>query len=115
MALATPTPVFKPQIPTGLFLEPRLFSLITGYWWLEPLLRIGALLRNNLAPINKQLSFPGGSEVKSLPAMWETHVKSLDWEDLLEKANPMNERVWRAKEMNERVHRVAKSRTRLSN
>ena len=39
------------------------------------MLRIGALLRNNLAPVNKQLSFPGGSEIKSLPAMCETQVE----------------------------------------
>ena len=31
------------------------------------------------------LSFPGGSVVKNLPAMQETRVRSLDWEDPLEK------------------------------
>ena len=29
--------------------------------------------------------FPGGSEVKNLPAMWETWVRSLGQEDPLEK------------------------------
>ena len=29
--------------------------------------------------------FCGGSLVKNLPAMWETWVPSLDWEDPLEK------------------------------
>ena len=29
--------------------------------------------------------FPGGSVVKNLPAMWETWVRSLGWEDPLEK------------------------------
>ena len=29
--------------------------------------------------------FPGGSVVKNLPAMQETHVRSLGWEDALEK------------------------------
>ena len=29
--------------------------------------------------------FPGGQMVKHLPAMWETQVRSLDWEDPLEK------------------------------
>ena len=29
--------------------------------------------------------FPSGSEVKHLPAMWETRVQSLGWEDPLEK------------------------------
>ena len=31
------------------------------------------------------MSFPGGSHVKSLPAMQETQVQSLGQEDLLEK------------------------------
>ena len=31
------------------------------------------------------LGFPGGSVVKNLPAMQETRVRSLDWEDPLEK------------------------------
>ena len=29
--------------------------------------------------------FPGASDVKRLPTMWETQVQSLGWEDLLEK------------------------------
>ena len=29
--------------------------------------------------------FPGGARLKRLPAMWETWVQSLGWEDLLEK------------------------------
>ena len=59
--------------------------------------------------------------VKNLPAMWETWVWSLGWEDPLEKGkgnpfqyycleNPMDRGAWRAA-----VHGVAKSRTRLSN
>ena len=31
------------------------------------------------------LGFPGGSDVKNLPAMWETWVRSLGWDDPLEK------------------------------
>ena len=31
------------------------------------------------------MGFPGGSVVKNLPAMQETWVQSLDWEDPLEK------------------------------
>ena len=31
------------------------------------------------------LGFPGGSVVKNLPAMWETRVRSLGWEDPLER------------------------------
>ena len=59
--------------------------------------------------------------VKSLPAVQETRVQSLGWEDPLEKErathssilawkNPMDGGAWRA-----RVHEVTKSRTRLSN
>ena len=33
----------------------------------------------------KDNNFPGGSEVKHLPAMWETRVWPLGWEDSLEK------------------------------
>ena len=31
------------------------------------------------------LGFPGGSDCKALPAMWETQVQFLGWEDPLEK------------------------------
>ena len=59
--------------------------------------------------------------VKKLPAMWETWVESLGWEDPLEKGMathssvlawkiPMDRGAWRAT-----VHGVAKSWTRLSN
>ena len=58
--------------------------------------------------------------VKNLPAMWETWVQSLDWEDPLEEGTathssilawriPMDRGAWWAA-----VHEVAKSRTRLS-
>ena len=30
--------------------------------------------------------FPGGSDCKELPAMWETQVRSLAWEDPLEES-----------------------------
>ena len=32
------------------------------------------------------LGFPGGSEIKNLPAMQETRVQSLGWEDRLEES-----------------------------
>ena len=59
--------------------------------------------------------------LKHLPAMQETQVRSLGWEDPLEKEmathssilgleNPMDREAWWAT-----VHGVAKSRTRLSN
>ena len=58
--------------------------------------------------------------VKNLPAMWETWVRSLGWEDPLEEGMaahssilawriPMDRGAWRAT-----VHRVAKSQTQLS-
>ena len=34
--------------------------------------------------VNTFLDFPGGSDSKESPAMWETWVRSLGWEDLLE-------------------------------
>ena len=59
--------------------------------------------------------------VKNPPAMRETWIRSLDWEDALEEGMtthssiltwriPMDRGAWRAA-----VHRVAKSRTQLSN
>ena len=58
--------------------------------------------------------------VKNLPAMWETWVLSLDWEDPLEESMalhcsilvwriPMDRGAWEAA-----VHGVSKSRTQLS-
>ena len=44
------------------------------------------------------LGFPGGSEVKNLPAMWETWVWSLGWEDPLEKGMATHSSIlaWRS-------------------
>ena len=61
--------------------------------------------------------FPSGSAVKNPPAMWETWVQSLGWEDLLEEGkathssilcleNLMDRGAWQAT-----VNRVAKSQT----
>ena len=76
-------------------------------------------------PIEKSTVYEGDSLVaqrlKRLPAMQETQVRSLGWEDPLEKEmathssilgleNPMDREAWWAT-----VHGVAKSRTRLSN
>ena len=48
--------------------------------------------------------------LKNLPAMWETWVQSLGWEDPLEKGKAAHSSIlaWRIQ-----VHGVAKSRTRL--
>jgi len=74
------------------------------------------------------LGFPGGSEVKNLPAMqelWERRVRSLGWEDPLNKkmATHSNILAWRTPWIEELggllylgglgVHGVAKSWTRL--
>ena len=51
--------------------------------------------------------------VKNLPVTWETWVRSLGWEDPLEKysglENCMDRGAWQAT-----VHGIAKSQTRLS-
>ena len=58
--------------------------------------------------------------VKNLPAMWETWIRSLGWDDPLEKGMathsrilawriPMDRRIWQAT-----VHGVAKSQAPLS-
>ena len=40
-----------------------------------------------LLQYNMYWGFPGGSAIKNLPAVWETPVLFLGWEDLLEKGN----------------------------
>ena len=57
------------------------------------------------------MGFPGGSAVKNLPAMWETRVRFLGWEDPLKKGKATHSCVlawripWCHKEldMNERL------------
>ena len=38
----------------------------------------------------KSLDFPVAQLVKNVPAMWETWVQSLDWEDSLEKGKAIH-------------------------
>ena len=63
------------------------------------------------------MGFPGGSDGKELPAMWEIQVQCLSWEDTLEEGMathsnilawriPMDEGAWWAT-----VHGVTKSQT----
>ena len=72
-----------------------------------------------LYQINKRMGFPDGSVVKNPPAMRETWVRSLGWEDPLEEGMathssflawriPMDRGAWQAT-----VQRVTKSQTRL--
>ena len=67
-----------------------------------------------------QLGFPGGSVVKNLPAIQETWVQSLGWEDPLEEemttyssilawSIPTDRGAWRAA-----AHGVTKSLTHMS-
>ena len=71
-------------------------------------------------PLQYSSAYLVAQMVKNPPAMWETWVQSLDWEDLLEESLTthssivawrilMNREAWQAT-----VHGVAKSRTRLS-
>ena len=43
------------------------------------------------------MGLPGSSDGKDLPAMWETGVQSMGWEDLLENrmATPSSILAWR--------------------
>ena len=52
--------------------------------------------------------------VKNLPAMKETWVRSLSWEDPLEKGKHLLQYSGMGNSMDCKVHGVAKSRTRLS-
>ena len=71
-------------------------------------------------PLQYSWAFLVAQSVKNLPAMWETWVQSLGWEDPLEEGmathstilawrNPMDRGAWQAV-----VHEVAKSWTQLS-
>ena len=58
--------------------------------------------------------------VKNLPATWETRVRSLSWEDPVEKEMTTHSsilawRIPRTEEPGRLVHGIAKSRARLSN
>ena len=52
--------------------------------------------------------------VKNLPAMWETWVRSLGWEDPVEKGKTTRSSSGLENSMDGIVHGVTKSRTRLS-
>ena len=68
--------------------------------------------RRDRLSISVFLGFPCGSVVKNLPAVWETWVWSLGWEDLLEKGKATHSSIlsWKIPRI---VHGVAKSQTRL--
>ena len=52
--------------------------------------------------------------VKNLPAMWETWVSPLGWEDPLEKGKAPTPVLWLKNSMDWTVYGVTKSQTRLS-
>ena len=77
-------------------------------------------VRHVLATVIHIKGFPGGSVVKNLPAVWETQVWSLGWEDPLGEGNgnplqysclgnPMDRGAWQAT-----AHGIAKSHPQLS-
>ena len=76
--------------------------------------------RRDRLPIPVFLGFPGGSDGKNPPAMWETWVQSLGWEDPLEESMATHSSIlaWRIPKdrgaWGTTVHGVAKSQTRLS-
>ena len=58
--------------------------------------------------------FPSGQTVKNTPAMWETWVRSLEWEDPLEKGTATHSSILAWRIWTIIVHGVAKSQTHLS-
>ena len=66
------------------------------------------------------MGFPGGIVVKNLPAMQETRVQSLGWEDPLEEGTATDSSIlawkipWTEETGGATVHGVAKSQTQLS-
>ena len=70
--------------------------------------------RKDRLPTSVFLGFPCGKLVKNLPAMRETWVQSLGWEDPLEKGKATHSSIlaWRIPWTV--VHEVAKSHTQLS-
>ena len=53
--------------------------------------------------------------VKNLPAMWETWIHSLGWEDPLEKGKATYSRILAKSSMDCILYGFAKSRTQLNN
>ena len=55
--------------------------------------------------------------VKNLPAMWETQVRSLGWEDSLEKGTATHSNIlaWGIPWTEKPIHGVTKSQTQLTN
>ena len=52
--------------------------------------------------------------VKNLPAMWETWVQSLGWEDPLEEGMATHSSVLAGESLRATAHSITNSRTRLS-
>ena len=63
-------------------------------------------------PLEKEMGFPWAQLVKNLPAVWETWVRTLGWEDSLEKGKATHSKYSGLENsMDCVVHGVAKSRT----
>ena len=66
-------------------------------------------------PLQYSWASPVAQLVKNPPAMQETWVQSLGWEDPLEKGKATHSIFWPGEFHGLRVHEISKSRTRLSN
>ena len=63
-----------------------MYWTLRRYWVKVPALRVQRKSKQKENYIRSTLwGFPGGSVVKNTPTMQETRVRSLGWEDLLEK------------------------------
>ena len=110
------------RIPVPLYSSPGEEWLVRSVFWILPVLKLWR--RGSPAPDCVALMIHGAFRVaqlvRNMPAMWETCLQSLGWEDPLEEGMtthssilawriPVNRGTWRAT-----VHGVRKSRTRLS-
>ena len=94
--------------------HPQRLSNLTGQSSILYCIQFGLLHQFLGAATDWDWGFPGSSVVRNMPAIQETWVQSLSWEDLLEKGNgnplqysclgkPMDRKAWWAT-----VHGVAK-------
>ena len=88
--------------------------------WRATILEVAESDTTEQLTLSLSAGFPCGSVVKNLPAMQETWVQSLGWEDPLEKEMATHASIlaWRIPWRGAwwaTVHGVRKSRTQLSN
>ena len=71
--------------------------------------------RGSCRPRDWTQGFLGAWQVKNPPAVWEIWVRTVGWEDPLEKEWLLTPVFWLENPMDHIVHGVTKSQTRLSN